>query len=337
MKRNMKAWTENQIRAEKKQALPILSFPCTQLLGVTVRELVASSELQAKGMAAVAERTPMSASVSFMDLSVEAECFGAKIHLSDNEVPTVTGALITEPEEADALEIPEIGTARSGVYVEAIRRAAEIITDRPVLAGAIGPFSLAGRLLDVSEAMVLCYDEPEMVHTVLEKVSDFTINYCRAFCEAGANGVVIAEPLAGLLSPKLAAEFSHPYVKKIIDAVQRDDFIVIYHNCGNNVALMKKDIYSLGASGYHFGNAIKMADMLTDAPDDAMIMGNVSPSEQFLGGTPDSIRANTLEIMGECCHKQNYIISSGCDIPPRASWDNIDAFFAAAGEFYSAK
>ena len=337
MKRNMKLWVEEQIRADKKNPLPILSFPCTQLLGIKVSELVASSELQAKGMAAVAERTPMSASVSFMDLSVEAECFGATIHLSDNEVPTVTGALITEPEETDALEIPQIGAARSGIYVEAIRRAAEIITDRPILAGAIGPFSLAGRLLDVSEAMILCYDEPEMVHTVLEKVSDFTINYCLAFKEAGANGIVLAEPLAGLLSPNLAAEFSHVYVKKIIDAVQTDDFIVIYHNCGNNIALMKKDIYALGASGYHFGNAVRMADMLTDSPDDVMIMGNVSPSEQFLGGTPESIRTNTLEIMGECCYKQNYIISSGCDIPPKSSWDNIDAFFAAADEFYSAK
>ena len=33
----------------------------------------------------------------------------------------------------------------------------------------IGPFSLTGRLIDVNEAMIKCYEEPEMVYTVLEK------------------------------------------------------------------------------------------------------------------------------------------------------------------------
>ena len=45
----------------------------------------------------------------------------------------------------------------------------------------------------------------------------------------------MAEPLTGMLSPNLAEEFSHPYVERIVDAVQDDSFAVIYHNCGNNV------------------------------------------------------------------------------------------------------
>jgi len=200
----------------------------------------------------------------------------------------------------------------------------------------IGPYSLAGRLLDVSEIMIACYDEPDMVHIVLEKVTDFLISYCRAYGEAGANGVVIAEPLAGLLSPALAREFSHPYVKKIIDAVQTDAFAVIYHNCGDNLALMAKDIYRLGAMGYHFGDAICLADMLLDAPKDVLVMGNVSPSAQLLCGTPESVREATTQIMKQCSAYPNFVISSGCDIPPMSPWCNLDAFFQAADEFYHA-
>ena len=76
-----------------------------------------------------------------------------------------------------------------------------LITDRPVLAGIIGPYSLAGRLLDMTEIMILCYEEPEMVESVLEKATEFLIEYAKAFKEAGANGVCMAEPAAGLLSP----------------------------------------------------------------------------------------------------------------------------------------
>lgn len=334
MKRNMKQWVADTIASPVKQPLPILSFPSVSLLGVTVKELISSSDLQAKGMKAVADRVPSAAAVSLMDLSVEAECFGSVIRVSDDEVPTVIGAVVSDEDEADALQVPAVGTARSGLYVESIRKAVELITDRPVFAGVIGPFSLAGRLMDVSEAMIYCYDEPDMVHTILNKVTEFTIAYCKAYKEAGANGIMIAEPLAGLLSPSHAAEFSHPYVKRIVDALQDDNFIVVYHNCGDNVALMKDGIYSIGAMGYHFGDAVQMVDMLKGAPEDVLVMGNVSPSRALCNGTPESVREETLSVMEACTHKPNFVISSGCDIPPLSPWNNLDAFFQAAGEFY---
>jgi len=337
MKRDMKQWVTEMIQNEKKPSIPVLSFPCVQLLGVSVKELISDCNLQAKGMKAVADRVPSGASVSLMDLSVEAECFGSAIRVSDDEVPTVVGSIVNDPEDADALVIPKVGTARTGLYIEAIEKAVELIQDRPVFAGVIGPFSLAGRLMDVSEAMIYCYDEPEMVHTVMEKVTEFVINYCKAYKEAGANGVMIAEPLAGLMSPALAREFAHPYVKQVIEAVQDDCFAVIYHNCGDNVALMAKDIYELGAAGYHFGDAIRLADMLPDAPKDVLVMGNVSPSKEFRNGTPESIEAATRKVMEECSGYPNFLISSGCDIPPMSPWENIDAFFAAVEKVYHEK
>lgn len=334
MTRNMKQWVEQMIAAPVKQPLPILSFPCIQPMGISVRELVSSSALQSKGMKLVAERVPSAAAVSLMDLSVEAEAFGSTIHISDEEVPTVIGAIVTDEDEAEALRIPEIGAARTGLYIDSIAKAVELITDRPVLAGVIGPYSLAGRLMDVSEAMIYCYEEPDMVHTVLNKVTEFIISYIEAYQAVGANGVVIAEPLTGLLSPALAQEFSHPYIKRIVETVQDEHFAVIYHNCGNNVTLMAKDIYRVGAMGYHFGDAIRLADMLPDAPADVLVMGNVSPSAQLLRGTPESVREATTAIMTECCAKPNFVISSGCDIPPLSPWENIEAFFDAARDFY---
>lgn len=335
MKYDMKQWFQDQIHTGSKKPMPLLSFPCVQMMGISVRELINDSSLQAEGMQKVAQRVGSAASVSLMDLSVEAEAFGSSVHISDNEVPTVVGAIVTDEEEAEKLQIPPVGAARTGIYIDAIAKATQLITDRPVFAGVIGPYSLAGRLLDVTEIMILCYEEPDMVHTVMEKATAFLIDYCKAYEAAGANGVAIAEPLTGLLSPSLAEEFSHPYVRKLIDAVQNDHFAVVYHNCGDNVARMKEGIYKLGAMGYHFGDAVNMADMLPDAPADALIMGNVSPAVQFTGGTSASITAATHAVMEACCSYPNFLISSGCDIPPIASWDNIDAFFAAAESFYN--
>ncbi len=333
MKRNMKEWLAQLCAAKDKKALPILSFPSVSLLGISVKELISDSARQAEGMCLVANRTDSAAAVSLMDLSVEAECFGAKIHVCDDEVPTVPERLIYTEEEADALAVPAVGSARSGIYLEAIRLACERITDRPVLAGMIGPFSLAARLLDVSEIMIDCYDEPDMVHTVMEKATEFLIHYARAYREAGANGILMAEPVAGLLSPSLEEEFAAPYVKRIIDAVQNDEFAVIYHNCGDNTPMMIPSMLSVGAMAYHFGNAIDLSVMLKKFPADVPVMGNVDPAGVLREGTPEAVRGATLNLLERCAASPNFVVSSGCDIPPMTPWENIDAFFSAVEEF----
>lgn len=330
---NMDQWLQQMRTAGPKKAMPILSFPAVTLMGVSVRELIASSELQAAGMQKVAARTPSAAAVSMMDLSVEAEAFGAQVRFSDVEVPTVLGAMVNDEAEAEALAIPPVGAGRTGLLLSAIVEAKAVIQDRPVLAGVIGPFSLAGRLMGVSEAMMNCYEEPEMVHTVLEKTAAFLTAYILAYKAAGADGVVMAEPLAGLLSPGLCEEFSSRYVKRIVEAVQDDAFILIYHNCGNSVLPCAGSIADIGAAAYHFGNAVDMEAMLKAMPAHVPVMGNVDPAAQFCNGTPGSIRAETLRVMERCCAYPNFVISSGCDIPPLSPWENIDAFFAAVESF----
>ena len=173
MKLNMKKWVQDCIDAPVKKAMPILSFPGIHLTGLTVEEMVRDGHLQAVCMEAVAKRFDTGAAFSLMDLSVEAEAFGSPIHYSGDEVPTVTAAIIHDEEEAEALRVPEVGEGRTGECVKGIREICGLITDRPVLAGIIGPYSLAGRLLDMTEIMVLCYEEPELVETVLKKTIYF--------------------------------------------------------------------------------------------------------------------------------------------------------------------
>lgn len=330
---NMKKWMQDQILLTRKKAMPILSFPSIQLMDITVKELISDSDKQAKGMKLISEQCDTAAAVSMMDLSIESEAFGAEIKVSDDEVPTVVGKIIESIEDAENLKVPKVGDGRTGLYIDAIGKAVKLITDRPVFAGVIGPFSLSGRLMDMTEIMVNCMIEPELVHKTMEKATEFLIEYIKGYKAVGANGVVLAEPAAGLLSPDLIKEFASPYAKKIVDAVQDDDFIIVYHNCGNTIPLIDS-ILSIGASAYHFGNAIKLADMLQLVPEDIVVMGNVDPAGEFRNGTPESIRKVTNDLLNGCSSYKNFIISSGCDIPPLASWDNIHAFLDAVKAYY---
>ncbi len=332
----MQKWIADLKKPGSKKAMPILSFPAISLMDISVKTLVSDSDLQARGMKLIADRCPTSASVSMMDLSVEAEAFGSQIKVPDDEVPTVIGKLVASEADVDRLKVPSPTSGRTGLYIQAIKKAKDQITDRPVFAGVIGPFSLAGRLMDMSEIMVNCYEEPEMVAKTLDRTAEFVAAYIGEFKKAGADGVVMAEPAAGLLSPDLCEEFSSKYVKRIADQVRSKDFLFLYHNCGNTIPL-KDTLMGIGADAYHLGNAIDIEEMLKIAPSDVVIMGNIDPAGTFRLGTPEKMRSEVLALLGRCAKYPNYAISSGCDIPPLSPWQNTDAFFAAIQEFYAGK
>lgn len=333
---NMYQWLEDICKADQKKPLPILSFPAVQMVEEGIEELVKDAKVQAKTLRALIDRYDMPATVMFMDLSVEAEAFGSPVKFSDDDVPTVTGPILSDDADIDTLEIPKMGTARTQVFVDAVAETKKCIPDRPVIAGAAGPFTLAGRLFDMTEAMIRAMTEPESVKKVLDKITAFLIDYIRALKAAGADGVCIAEPAAGLLSPDLNAEFSVPYNKQINDVVQDENFIVIYHNCGNIDPLIG-DILTIGAKALHFGNETVMEDIMQAIPSDVVVMGNIDPAVEFRNGTPQSIGDATRGLLEKCCKFPNFVLSSGCDIPLQAPLENIDAFFDTARAFWTLK
>ena len=323
-----------KILENKSKTVPILSFPSTQLLGIPVSKLISSAESQVEGMKAIRERCNIGASLNMMDLSVEAECFGAAISVTDDEVPTVKHGIIDSIYDVDSIVVPSVDGGRCPIYIGGVRMAKEQIKDIPVFCGVIGPYSLAARLFDMTELMMECYDSPDEVAVLLSKVTEFLIEYVKAFKAAGADGVIMAEPAAGLLSPTLAEEFSTPYVKKIIDAVSDGNFVFCYHNCGNAVIDMADQLAELGADIYHFGNAISLKDIIPKMPGDSIVMGNVDPLI-FKNGTVDDVRMAVQKVFDECSCFDNFVLSSGCDIPASAKWENLDAYFEKVNELYA--
>jgi len=328
------AWFAAMRKPENKRPMPLVSFPCVQKLGITVKQLVTDSRMQADGICAMAQTYPSAAAVSMMDLSVEAEAFGAPVLFSDKEVPTVTEAIIADLDEAEAMEIPSLDAGRCRMYAKAIADVKQRITDRPVFAGVIGPFSLAGRLLDMTEIMVYCYTDPDLVEVVVKKCTAFISAYVKLLREAGADGIIMAEPAAGLLSPQLNADFSVPYVKQIFDDNRTDGFAQIYHNCGNVLPLIE-DILSVGADAYHFGNAIDLPALAEKIPEDVVFMGNIDPVGILCRATAEETYKVTTELLEKLGSRPNFILSSGCDVPAHASLDNIEAFYRAAADYYN--
>ena len=331
----MKRWIDEVMAAPKRIALPIMTHPGIEYIGRTVREAVTDGEVHFAAIKALAERYPSAASTVIMDLTVEAEAFGAKILIPEEEIPTVTERLVSDAASVEALEVPSLTAGRLPEYLKANRLAAEQITDRPVLAGCIGPFSLAGRLYDMSEIMVAIYIEPDVIMSLLDKCTAFLIDYCKALKATGVAGVVMAEPAAGLLSNEDHQMYATPYIKQIVDAVQDDDFTIILHNCGNTGQCTGAMVES-GARALHFGNLVDIPQALTEVPEDILVMGNLDPVVVMQQATPEAVSAATTDLLEKTSGAKNFVISTGCDLPPAVPEANLRAFFDAV-EAYNNK
>ena len=323
---DMKKWVSDLIQRKEVMAMPVMTHPGIELNGNTVREAVSDGRVHAEAVIALAERYPSVAACTIMDLTTEAEAFGAEIAFSDEAVPTVVGHLLSDVENIYQLQVPSLSAGRIPAYLKANLLAARSITDRPVFGGCIGPFSLAGRLYDMSEIMVLIYEHPDAAHTLLAKCTDFIGKYCLALKQTGVQGVVMAEPAAGLLSNDDCRTFSSQYVKRIVERVQDEHFIVILHNCGNT-GQCTEAMVSTGAAAYHFGNKCRMEDVIREVPSTALAMGNIDPVSVFKDGSPELMRQTVFGLLDKMKAYPNFVLSSGCDTPPQTPIAQIDAFF----------
>lgn len=331
MKVNMKEWIQSIINSNERVALPIITHSGIEMLGQKVLDAVTDGEIHFQAVKLLAEKYPSIASSVIMDLTVEAEAFGAEIYFSPNEVPSVIGRLVCDVESVQSLKIPSLDTARIPVYIKANELIAANSV-KPVISGCIGPYSLAGRLYDMSEIMMAMYIEPECIKLLLDKCTEFILNYCKALKKARANGVLIAEPAAGLLSNEACKEFSSEYVKRIVDEVQDEDFVVFLHNCGNRGQCTEAMVYT-GAAGYHFGNSIDMLQVLVDCPEDVLVMGNLDPVSLFKMSTAEQVYSATMELLEKTTAFPNFVLSSGCDTPPEVPFENIEMFYKALKDY----
>ena len=328
----MKTWIDSVLNSEKRLALPIMTHPGIEHLGKTVCDAITDGRVHYEAVKVLTEKYPAAAATTIMDLTVEAEAFGASVKISDTEIPTVTGRLVCDAASVEALKVPTLDAGRIPQYLLANRLAAENIKNRIVLAGCIGPFSLAGRLYDMSEIMTAIYIEPDVIQMLLDKCTEFILEYCKALKAAGTGGVVMAEPAAGLLSGDDCMMFATPYIKRIIDEVQDDSFTVVLHNCGNT-GQCTDAMVATGARALHFGNKIDMTLAMTQVPSDVLAIGNIDPVTVFRQASAEQVKAVTLDLLEKTAQYRNFVVSSGCDLPPRVPAENVEAFFEAVAEF----
>ena len=167
---------------------------------------------------------------------------------------------------------------------------------------------------------------------LLEKCTEFLLSYSIALKETGCDGIIIAEPAAGLMSNEDCQQFSSIYIKRIVDAIQDDNFMVVLHNCGNRGHCTDAMLHT-GAAAYHFGNAANMVEALEHCPSDVLVMGNIDPVSVFKMMSAKEVEDEVYKLLEQTADYPNFVLSTGCDVPPHVATENIEAFYRALDRF----
>ena len=107
---------------------------------------------------------------------------------------------------------------------------------------------------------------------------------------------------------------------------------MVLHNCGNTGG-QNRSMLSTGAWGMHFGNKNDLPRTLAELPGEVLVMGNIDPAGSLRMGTPAEVKAETARLLEATAPCANFILSSGCDIPPGTPAENVDAFQEALDAF----
>jgi uroporphyrinogen decarboxylase len=203
-----------------------------------------------------------------------------------------------------------------------------------------GPFTAAGEMCGLERLTRWLVRKPEVVHHLLRLVMDHTLHAARLWLDTykGANLLFYhGEPTSSnqIISPEHFKQFALPYIKELHEKLLGMGYKhIMCHICGDhNANLQYWAQVPMGDPGIvSFGDEVDLQTAARFFPSD-IIYGNINPAV-IQTGTPKQVYLEAKKIILKGKKIPNgYIFGRGCELPPRASRDNLKAMIAAVNDF----
>ncbi|MDC7995069.1 uroporphyrinogen decarboxylase [Altibacter sp. HG106] len=273
-------------------------------------------------------RFGMDAAILFSDILVVPQAMNIEVEMKPGVGPWLPNP-IRKASDLDSVIIPDI-TDSLGYVMDAIRMTTEKLANEIPLIGFAGsPWTLLCYCVqgqgskNFDKAKELCFTQPEVAHTLLQKITDTTILYLKEKVKAGVNAVQLFDSWGGMLSPADYQTFSWNYMQQIIDAL-KDETHVIAFGKGCWFALDQMAQSGASALGVDWTCSPETARRLTGGK--ITLQGNFDPTRLF--SPPEDIKRMVTQMI-DAFGKDNYIVNLGHGILPNIPVAHAGAFVEA--------
>ena len=299
-----------------------------------MKEALLSARIQAEAILAYYEEFKPEIVFPLMDLTVECEAVGAEVKYAANDAASIDHPLVREASDLARLRRPEVGLGnRLGIFVDTLAWVRRHLPCGATLAAyIIGPFTMAGRLMGLAELATGLVLAPDLARELIGFCTEVLSEYLRALLTSEPDMVWILDPSTSLISPAHAENFSLPYLKPLVEQIKAAHRRSVLHNCGRIEHLVPL-LLELDIDGLSVGPRTDLAALAKVVPERVRLYGNLDPTELFVNARPAQTAAATTNLLTAMAGRRNFILSTGCDLPPNLCHENLRAFFAAARIF----
>src|SRR5436190_5406332 len=234
----------------------------------------------------------------FSDILIPVEAMGVGVELTDKG-PEIAQPIRTQ-HDVDALRIPDPASEVPfvGSIIKKLRH--DLHDEVPLMGFAVAPWTLASYMIEgggsksFAEIKALAYQQPRVLHGLLDKLASTVSSYLLFQIESGAQVIQLFDTWAGELNRSDYEEFALPYTQKIFDAVgDRVPRILYLNGCSAILESMSRS----GADVISIDWRISMAEARRRLGNAVAIQGNLDPC--VLLGPKERIVARTKQILQE--------------------------------------
>lgn len=304
--------------------VPLLGYPGVRLNGVSVKEALTHTAAQVSTIRAMVERFHPDAAFTLMDLTVEAEATGIPVTMPKDEPPSTSKHPIKSMASLNSIKRPDPRKdGRMPLFLATVS-ALKHDLDIPVGTYVIGPFTLAGELAGAEHLAVSTIQDEAFVEGILSFATVVIKDYAYFMCESGADVIAILEPTSVILSPRFFERFSLPYICEVAEVIRKGGASPVLHICGDSTLLIPAMARS-GVDGLSLDSPVDLAAVARTVPSDLALIGNIAPIKVMLEKNPETVRAEVDTLCLAMAGRDNFILSSGCDLPLNTPHHNIEA------------
>jgi uroporphyrinogen decarboxylase len=330
--------------ADRVPAYPIAGSFAGCLDGLSIEEYCTNPTKAVKAMLNYYERYQPDIMIAFNDLAKEAEALGCRVKYSDYVVPSIDKHVLEDDKGKLArFEIPDpFKDGRLPAFLEQCTALSAARVPSGLGAVLVGPWTIA-MLLRNPELMCLdTIDDPEFVHDLMR----FSTEYAKRFGDAVLTtkiGLSYSDPTAScsLVGPDTYREFIKPYHQDLVGYFKAKKVGTTVHICGTTHPI-HEDLVDVGFVAITI-DLDQQADpaLHVDQLDKLITLGN-ERGVVAIGNVDATIfeRASREEIEREvrrCVdtagRRSRFVLSTSCELPPRANPDCVQWFMDAAREY----
>jgi len=315
---------------DRVPVIPQIFGHVARIAGVPLDRYLTDATVLAQCQIAALERYRHDAVFAMLDVNVETEALGSRLHFPKDGYPSVEHHAIEHPAAVAQLAIPDPSKAgRMPVLLEAARLLRQGLGNRVLVAGCVlGPMTLACQLLGAERALFAAVDEPEAFERLLDFAADVAARFGQAQLEAGAHLCIVFDPSASpaVVPPALFREILAPRLRRLCDALKRkgnsatwlhiagpvEPILPLYADCGVDIANIDYCVDAKRARA---------------AVPRLCLEGNIRPLA-FVDSEPEDITSACLRVLDGA--GAGFILSSGCEIPLEARPECVQALVDSA-------